>query len=82
MITVKVRLFAMLREIAGKEECEVSGSDDLTVARLFEQFSKTYPRMKEWQSHVRFAVNNVYVGGEHALREADEVALIPPVSGG
>ena len=82
MIAVKVRMFAMMRDLAGTGELGISIQDDSTVDHLFMNLLSAYPGLKQWQPHLRFAVNNEYVGGGHILRDADEVALIPPVSGG
>ena len=82
MIAIKVRMFAMLRDCTGAGELRISLADSPTIDRLFENLISSYPGLKQWQAHVRFAVNNEYVGREHILLENDEVALIPPVSGG
>ncbi|MDP9330021.1 MAG: MoaD/ThiS family protein [Actinomycetota bacterium] len=80
MTTVRVRLFAALREAAGANEVDAQGHtvgeivDDLS-GRFGERFAKIA------------AVGSFVVNGERAVRstpvaEGDEVALLPPVSGG
>jgi MoaD family protein len=77
---MKVRLFAALRELAGSPELEVEAND---VGSLLDQLSaKLGPEFDRIMS-----AGTVVVGGEkaerdHPLGEGEEVALLPPVSGG
>jgi molybdopterin converting factor subunit 1 len=80
MGTVRVRLFARLADIAGTREVEVELGEGLTAGDVFALMSREHPRMAGMK--VAFAVNQVYADGEQPLREGDELALIPPVSGG
>ncbi len=43
---------------------------------------RSFPAMKELRKYIRIAVNESYVDGKFELHEGDEVAIIPPVSGG
>jgi MoaD family protein len=77
---VKVRLFAALRELAGSTEVEAEGrtAGDLADA-LSERFGERFGQIA--------AVGSLVVNGERATRSTpvaagDEVALLPPVSGG
>jgi len=81
-IVVRVRLFAMLRESAGSEvELELHGG--ATVADALHALSE-HERLRELLARmpVRMAVNRDYADGETRLCEGDELALIPPLSGG
>jgi molybdopterin synthase sulfur carrier subunit len=77
---VRVRLFAALREQAGSSEVEASGS---TVGEIVDELSERYG-----DRFARIAeVGSFVLNGERAHRdmpvvEGDEVALLPPVSGG
>jgi molybdopterin converting factor subunit 1 len=82
MITLKVRMFAMIRDLTGSGNVTITVADGCTVDRLCADLMSRYPGLERWRSHMRFAVNNEYVAGGHLLRDADEVAVIPPVSGG
>jgi MoaD family protein len=79
-MTVKVRLFAALRELAGASEVEAEGlSAGDVVDVLSERFGERFAQIA--------AVGSVVVNGERASRSTpiaagDEVALLPPVSGG
>ena len=75
MAAITVRLFAGLRERAGKGRIELDG-----VARVGDVWSAL--ALGDEPGGMLYAVNREYAGAEHELRDGDEVALIPPVSGG
>ena len=77
-----VRLFAILREKAGTSETTVDLPEYSTVADLLAAIESRYPGLSASVSHTMIAVNTEYVEETHPLRDGDEVALIPPVSGG
>jgi molybdopterin converting factor subunit 1 len=79
---VKVRLFARIRELAGISEMEVEIGEGMSVEEVFELVRARIPRLAGQQLPVAFAVNARYVTPEHPVRPGDEVAIIPPVSGG
>lgn len=80
MTTVRVRLFAALRELAGASEVEAAGStvDDL-VAALSERYGERFAKVARAGSVV---VDGERVASDRELADGDEVALLPPVSGG
>ena len=78
---LKVALFGITREIVGQSALEVALPDDQSVAELLSQLRSQYPALGTLSS-CAVAVNNEYASPEHRLREHDEIALIPPVSGG
>jgi molybdopterin synthase catalytic subunit len=82
MITLNLKMFAMIRDIAGNGQVTVTVADGYTVDRLCADLMARHPGLEKWRPHIRFAVNNEYVTGQHLLCDADEVAVIPPVSGG
>lgn len=82
MPTVKVRLFARLADIAGARQTELDIGEGITAAEAFAALAERYPRMEEMAGTVMYAVNAEYVPGTHPLQPGDELALIPPVSGG
>ena len=79
---VKVKFFAILRERAGAAEVLKEISDDCTIADLWRQLQKDYPKLDVPGIRLLYAVNQNYVGLDYVLREQDEVVFIPPVSGG
>ena len=78
---LKVALFGITREIVGQPALEVTGPAEQSVAELMDQLRAQYPALGELTSFA-VAVNNEYAGPDYRLRERDEIALIPPVSGG
>jgi molybdopterin converting factor subunit 1 len=79
---VRVRLFAGLRELIGQQEIIVDLAEEATVADLRDQLCRDYPRLTPFLPALACAVNEDYKSPEHRLQDGDEVALIPPVSGG
>lgn len=81
-ITVTIRLFAGYREAVGKAELPLDMPSGATVGDLAREMAKRYPGLPRDPKRLVVAVNQEYRDHSHALRDADEVALIPPVSGG
>jgi len=79
---VKVKFFAMLRERAGTGEAMIDIEAGATIGDLWAALKKNYPKLAPVETRLLYAVNRDYVRADHALKENDEVALIPPVSGG
>jgi len=79
---VRVRYLGMLKEIAGREGETVEVADGTVLAELYAALQQRIPQLQEFRHAIALAVNYEYSGGETALHEGDEVALIPPVSGG
>jgi len=81
-ITVNVLLFAQLRDGFGGDELAASLPSGATGAELLEWLSQRNPKLAGLLQVSRLAVNCEYVPLEHVLQDADEVVVIPPVSGG
>lgn len=79
---VSVRLFAGLHDIVGQREVVLELVDGATVADLRNQLGSRYPAVVPFMSTLVCAVNEEYVNNEYRLSPSDQVALIPPVSGG
>lgn len=79
---IHVRLFAILREAAGISEQTLELADGATVAMVRERLAAMHPGLSPHLLRVAYAVNRSYAPLETRLRDEDEVALIPPVSGG
>lgn len=79
---VNVRLFAIARESAGTATLEVELSEDATVAQLREALVRQVPGLSGLTGQLRFAVNEDYVAEDRVIAMGDDVACIPPVSGG
>ena len=79
---IKVRFFALYREIVGLRETEADMPAGATVLDLWERFATEHPRLGSNRQYTRFAVNGEYVDAASSLKDGDEVVFIPPVSGG
>ena len=73
--------FGIAREITGNSRHEIDLPEGFTTKDLLRQLQEQYPALQGLASLV-LAVNETYQPGEIALAANDEVALIPPVSGG
>ena len=81
-MVVKLRFFASLRERVGRGEADWALPDGATVADLWTALCTAYPQVAPMSASMSFAVNREYAERDHRLADDDEVALIPPVSGG
>lgn len=81
MVRVEVRLFASYREAAGVGQFELELPAGSTVRDAIAEIARRHPLIAEGRSVV-IAKNREYVGPDEPLADADELALIPPVSGG
>jgi molybdopterin converting factor subunit 1 len=79
---VRVRYLGMLKELAGREGEPVEVPDGALVRDLFASLQQRIPQLQQLRHAIALAVNYEYAGSETQLHEGDEVALIPPVSGG
>jgi molybdopterin synthase catalytic subunit len=74
-----VRLFGPARDAAGACEAEVEGA---TVAEVLAGLAERFPALREMLAVSAVAVNCEYAQADRALSPGDEIAVIPPVSGG
>jgi molybdopterin converting factor subunit 1 len=79
---MKVLLFAGLAEAAGSPAIEVGVSLPIRVDELKQEVAAKHPAAKELLTSCFAAINQEYAADDAYVREGDEVAFIPPVSGG
>lgn len=80
MMEVVVRLFAMYREAAGRSKLRWEIEEGATVGDLWRELQEAYPRLPKVQPAA--AINAEYARMGETLQTGDEVAFLPPVSGG
>ena len=79
---VKVQFFALYRERAGLSHMPLELPSGATVAQALDEIKRLFPSLAPPQVDIVVAVNAEYAGSEVVLQESDDLALIPPVSGG
>jgi molybdopterin converting factor subunit 1 len=79
---VTVRLFARLRELVGAGELERDVAEGATVQSVWELLTHEFPTVAPYSASMSCAVNADYARMTTPLSEGDEVAFLPPVSGG
>lgn len=79
---VTVRLFARLRDIAGTSEIHAELPNGATARALWATLVAQYPEFERYGNAVSTAVNEEYAKMDRILSDGDEVAFLPPVSGG
>jgi molybdopterin converting factor subunit 1 len=79
---VTVRLFARLRDIAGAPELSREAGPDATIGSVWRQLVDDFPEFAGYERSISCAVNADYARMDRPVRDGDEVAFLPPVSGG
>jgi molybdopterin converting factor subunit 1 len=78
---INVKFFALGRELVGNSSLEFEMEENGSVQSLIESLKNKHPKLKELKSFL-VAVNMEYADMQQSLKDGDEVAIIPPVSGG
>jgi len=88
-IQIQVRLFAQAAQMAASSRITLelpssdpSGAAEIAIGQIAEQMCKSYPQMIELIRRSRWAVASEFVSEDFMVRMGQEVAMIPPVSGG
>lgn len=79
---VTVRLFARLRELAGREVWPIDVPSGATVADAWAAVTAAHPALSPFSRAISCAVNADFSRMSQPLQEGDDVAFLPPVSGG
>jgi len=81
-MNLRLKLFATLRERAGASDLDRQFSDGVSVADVWSALTREFPALAGQHDALSFAVNQEYVKPDFRPLDGDEVAFIPPVSGG
>lgn len=76
-----ILLFGITKEIVGQQQLALELPQEANVGHLLRSLKESYPALEHLDSML-VAVNNEYSSQEQLLSESDEIAIIPPVSGG
>ncbi len=79
---VHIRLFARYRELAGCPSLDIEVPSHSTAGDAFSQVAERFPQMRPMRASTLFAINAEFVKPTVELRDGEELALMPPVSGG
>ena len=79
---IRVKLFAILRERVGESEITITVPTGITVNYLNSEILKKYPQLKSFNNKFVTSVNWKVTTGDTIVSSNDEIALLPPVSGG
>ena len=79
---VTVRLFARLSDIAGASELARDVAAGATIGDVWRQLTGEFPELARYERSISSAVNADYARMDQAISDGDEVAFLPPVSGG
>lgn len=81
-MNIHVKCFAGCKDVVGRSEQTINVPEDTTVGGAFDQLVNLYPGLSRFRSSLMLAVNTEYANREVVLKDGDELACIPPVSGG
>jgi MoaE-MoaD fusion protein len=79
---IRVLFFGMLKDLMGRDNDYLDLPEGATVGEVLRHYMATIPQLKDFLPSIALSVNQEYVGPEVKLKANDEVALLPPVSGG
>jgi molybdopterin converting factor subunit 1 len=79
---VRVRFFGRLKDIVGRAEEQAEVSEGARVEDLFERYGRSFPELARFRTSVVASVNQEFAEWRAPLASGDEVAFLPPVSGG
>jgi len=81
-VRVKVLFFGMLRDIVGRAEEQIEMENGARLQSVFERYASEFPRLKELASSIVLACNHQFCDRSVTIHDGDEIAFLPPVSGG
>jgi molybdopterin converting factor subunit 1 len=80
-VKIKIRYFGLFKEFTGKQEEIIDAKERITVKEIREQIQERYYKIAA-NNEVLVAVNGNFGSLDQVIKETDEVAFLPPVSGG
>jgi len=81
-IKITTLLFGRAREMVGAADLELEIAQPATVASAWAALVAEHPKLAAMERSLLFAINEEYAGREQALNDGDQLAVLPPVSGG
>jgi molybdopterin converting factor subunit 1 len=81
-MNIKILFFASLADITGTRETTIETAEFTDVISIFNKFAQDFPALEGYRSTVLLALNSEFARPDSPIRDGDEVAFFPPVSGG
>jgi molybdopterin synthase catalytic subunit len=81
-VTIRVLFFGLLKDITGCAEQRLEVEAGSTLADVFEHYAALHPRLREAGRSIVLAANREFAERTRAVADGDEIAFLPPVSGG
>jgi len=81
-MSIRVLFFASLADIAGGRTQQVESAEVTDVISVFNKFAAEFPAMESHRTSVLFSLNSEFARPGDPVRDGDEIAFLPPVSGG
>jgi molybdopterin converting factor subunit 1 len=82
IMKVKVMFFGGIRDIVGTAEGELEIPSGMTARELIQRYCQDYPLFNSYAASTMIAVNLEFASPDTLIKDGDEIAFIPPVSGG
>ena len=82
IVRVKVLFFGMLKDIVGRSEDHIEVADGSHLGSVFARYARQFPRLTDLESSIVLACNHEFTDRSAPIRDGDEIAFLPPVSGG
>ncbi len=80
--TVKIKFFGAAADLAGTRETEMQVQDGATLGELWTDMADQHPEIVPMKDSLAYAINNEYARWTDTVEPGDEIAILPPVSGG
>jgi molybdopterin converting factor subunit 1 len=81
-MSIRILFFASLADVAGMRETTIDAAGIKNVISAFDHFASRIPSMEKYRASILFALNSEFARPESPIRDGDELAFFPPVSGG
>jgi molybdopterin converting factor subunit 1 len=81
-MSIKILFFASLAEITGMREMSVDAAAFSDLGSVFDKLVQDYPSLGNYRSSALFALNSEFARPDSPIKDGDEIAFFPPVSGG
>jgi sulfur-carrier protein len=81
-MSIRVLFFASLADIVGTREVHLDAGGFADVDSIYNRFVRDFPALESFRASALFALNSEFARPSSPVRDGDEVAFFPPVSGG